>query len=67
MKDTDTQDCHKQTAAHIAAFHGEVECLRLLIGYGSNMSIDDKDGCTVAHLAALRNHPDIIRYGKRSG
>ena len=34
MSDINIQDKDGQTAAHLAAFNGEVECMKVLIQYG---------------------------------
>ena len=62
ITDIDSVDCHGQTAAHLAAFNGEEECLKALIDHSGNMEFEDKVGCTPGHLAASKNHSAILRY-----
>lgn len=61
ITDIDFVDSSGQTAAHLAAYHGEGECLRALISSGSNVTLEDKLGRSPAHLAAMKNHPGVLR------
>jgi ankyrin repeat protein len=40
-------DANNQTAAHIAAKYGELECLKILFANGINLEIADKFGLQV--------------------
>ena len=61
INNLDMVDNHGQTAAHIAAYHGETECLKVLIDSGCDLNCEDNQTCTPAHLAALKNHPETLR------
>lgn len=61
MTDIDVVDSNGQTAAHLAAYHGESECLKALTSKGSNLTFEDKLRRSPAHLAAMKNHPDVLR------
>ena len=62
MTDINIVDSNGQTSAHLAAYHGESDCLKILITNGSNMVLEDKQGRSPAHLAAMKNHPASLRY-----
>ncbi|CAD5125794.1 unnamed protein product [Dimorphilus gyrociliatus] len=63
-----TKDCvnikdkWERTPVHTSAFHGELECLRLLKDKGANLTASDVNGAQASHLAAERNHRNIIEY-----
>ena len=61
ITDIDIVDSNGQTAAHLAAYHGESECLKALISSGRNITLEDKLGRSPAHLAATKNHPAVLR------
>ena len=60
VTDLDCMDNYGQSPAHLAAFNGEVECMKLLIGYGCNATLEDKQGKMPAHLAATKNHSAVL-------
>lgn len=61
VTDLNLVDNYGQTAAHIAAYHGETECLNVLIDSGCDFNCGDKQTCTPAHLAAMKSHPETLR------
>ena len=39
-----------------AAWHGQQECLRVLLQHGANVSLRNNAGCTATHFAAAQGH-----------
>lgn len=63
VKDSiDIRDKWDRTPIHTSAFHGELECLRLLSDKGANLTAGDVNGAQASHLAAERNHRNIIEF-----
>jgi ankyrin repeat protein len=60
-KDLDHPDSHGQTAAHIAAYHGETGCLNTLIDNGCDVNYQDNQMCLPAHLAVKKNYPETLQ------
>ena len=60
-KDLDHRDSHGQTAAHIAAYHGETSCLNILTDNGCDINCQDDEMCTPAHLAVKKNYPETLQ------
>jgi ankyrin repeat protein len=48
------------TALHVAALHGNVEIIELLLIYGSNIDEVCKDNTTAVHIAALWGHTNAV-------
>lgn len=61
VTDLDCMDNYSHTPAHLAAFNGEADCMKLLISSGCSAAMEDKQGKTPAHLAAMKNHSAVIR------
>jgi uncharacterized protein len=55
------------TALHYAAINGDVELVKYLIKYGSNVNKATADGSTPLYLAQLGKHEEIIKLLKNSG
>ncbi len=66
IDDINKIDLNNQTAAHIAAKYGELECLKLLFANGINLEAADKFGMLASHIAAQQNHVDIIEFFLKS-
>ena len=49
-----------RTAVHVAARHGESECLRILIEHGANVEAKDRDKATPLALAVWKGHCNTI-------
>ena len=52
------------TPLSIAAMHGHLDCVKLLVDSGKieNVNSQDSDGNTALHLACQRAHADIAAY-----
>nr|XP_058150323.1 ankyrin repeat and death domain-containing protein 1A isoform X3 [Dasypus novemcinctus] len=50
-----------RTAFHLAAEHGQLDALDLLVGSGCDRSVKDKEGNTALHLAAARGHGAVLQ------
>ena len=58
-----TQNEHGQTALHIAALHGNMPVVHLLVEiYDCNPTVDDYSGCTAIHLACKGGSLNIVSY-----
>lgn len=55
-----------QTPLHIAAKHGQVECLRLLIQYGYDVDAKGMSG-TCLHEASLYGKVEVVRFLLEAG
>ena len=62
IDDINKLDKNNQNAAHIAAKHGELECLKILTANGIDLTKTDNFGMQVSHIAAQYNHSDIIDF-----
>ena len=62
MADIDLPDDTSKTAVHLAGYHGEAECLKVLVEQGCDLNRCDCNGMTAAHLAAINDHDDALRY-----
>ena len=51
----------KRTALHLAARHGKVQCIGILVKYGADMEAEDKDKRTAMALAAWMGHCNVLR------
>lgn len=58
---------HGETAAHIAAGHGQLAVLRLLQKHGANLQNEDERGDTPLIYAAKDGHLDIVRFLLKAG
>src|SRR5689334_19932880 len=56
------QDEYRNTALHVAARKGYLECLVLLLKHGANVNKKRKDGKTPLHLAALNGLLKCCEY-----
>jgi len=56
-----------ETAAHIAAGHGQLEVLTLLQKHGANLQKADEQGDTPLMSAAKSGHSDALRFLLRAG
>ena len=62
-----TRNARGETCAHLAAKHGHVTCLRLIVFCGSERPLvltagGDRQGLTPAHLAAILGHAHVVRW-----
>lgn len=62
IDDVNKVDANMQTAAHIAAKYGELECLKILYANGIDLDLADKFGMQASHIAAQQNHSDILEF-----
>ncbi|KFQ56807.1 Ankycorbin, partial [Nestor notabilis] len=46
---------------HLAAMKGHVECLRIMVTHGADVTAQDGAGHSALHLAAKNSHPDCIK------
>lgn len=58
---------HGETAAHIAAGHGQLAVLTLLQKHGANLQNVDEQGDTPLICAAKHGHLDTIRFLLQAG
>lgn len=49
------------TPLHQATWNGHLECVRLLLGAGTNLEARTGNGSTAAHLAAWQGHVELLR------
>ena len=49
-----------QTALHIAVHQGHSRVVERLVGFGSNLNIQDDDGDTALHIALSRDTADAL-------
>ena len=50
----------EQTALHLAIHQGHSRIVERLVGYGSDLSVQDCDGDTPLHLALMRETVDTL-------
>lgn len=58
----DKNDKYGNTALHLAAAKGHVQCVDFLVKFGVNLYAQDIDRHTAKDLAAIHNRDDILRY-----
>lgn len=51
---------NQQTALHIAARHGDVELIKLLVSFGAHINSGTVDLMTPLHEACLGGHPEVV-------
>ena len=59
--DVNSLDESGQTALHLAADRGSVDCVTLLLEAGANVLAADTDGFTALHVAVIANQVDVCR------
>jgi ankyrin repeat protein len=57
------QDRDGRTAFHCAAWHGSIDCLKVLLAsFPSDLNIVDVEKATALHLAVAADHPDVTEF-----
>lgn len=59
--DIDRQDDHGMTGLMWAAFHNNIELVKLLINLLANVDMQDNRGWTALYYASFRGHEDIVK------
>ena len=54
--DINARDDHGRTALNLAAAHGDIDQVKLLLDKGANVNAKDSDGATPLHAAARKGH-----------
>lgn len=60
--DPDKSDYFGNTALHLAAARGHIQCVDFLVKFGCNIHELDVDRHTAKDLAAINNQENILRY-----
>jgi acyl-CoA-binding protein len=60
-------DSSHQTALHLAADRGSVECVSILLRHGADPKASDKDGISVLQTAVIAGHHEVCRLLLDSG
>ncbi|CAF0837743.1 unnamed protein product [Brachionus calyciflorus] len=58
----DIKDSHKNTAAHIAAKYGHLECLQTLVEYNCDITLLNQENHTPCLVAELNSHNECVNY-----
>ncbi|XP_069006024.1 CARD- and ANK-domain containing inflammasome adapter protein [Embiotoca jacksoni] len=69
LKETDinTVNSSNETLLHVAAEHGHLSIIELLIRKGARLDLKDDAGRTALHRAAGRGHAEIVRALAKAG
>uniref|UniRef100_A0A667Z0V4 CARD- and ANK-containing Inflammasome Adaptor Protein n=1 Tax=Myripristis murdjan TaxID=586833 RepID=A0A667Z0V4_9TELE len=59
--DTDTVNSSSETLLHVAAEHGRLSVIKLLLHKGARLDLQDSNGHTALHRAASRGHTEVVR------
>ncbi len=51
-----------QTALHICCSYGNLELVKLLVKFGADIRLANRDGWSPYHIAAFSGHRDIVLY-----
>jgi len=54
--DFEITDEKQRTVAHVAAYHNQVDCLKILLAKGAELDKKDEQKITPLMLAACRGH-----------
>ncbi|PSN41147.1 hypothetical protein C0J52_05197 [Blattella germanica] len=65
--DVNSTNKNGETAAHLAAAHGQVAVLKILQKHGANLQNVTEDGETPLMCSAKNGHVDAVRYLLRAG
>ncbi|NP_001161616.1 nrarp-like protein [Saccoglossus kowalevskii] len=55
-------DCEGQTALHQSVIDGNFELVKLLVQFGADVKLANRDGWNALHIAAYGGHEDIALY-----
>ncbi|XP_044295683.1 notch-regulated ankyrin repeat-containing protein [Varanus komodoensis] len=51
-----------QTALHQSVIDGNLELVKLLVKFGADIRLANRDGWSALHIAAFGGHQDIVLY-----
>ncbi|PNF20576.1 hypothetical protein B7P43_G04870, partial [Cryptotermes secundus] len=57
----DVYNLDKETPLHLAVLNGNAEIVRMLISFGAQSSVKDRNGNTALHLAVLHGNLDCVK------
>eukprot|EP00002_Diphylleia_rotans_P009622 TRINITY_DN199_c1_g1_i1.p1 TRINITY_DN199_c1_g1~~TRINITY_DN199_c1_g1_i1.p1 ORF type:complete len:799 (+),score=150.49 TRINITY_DN199_c1_g1_i1:39-2435(+) len=52
----DEEDCDGLTPLHLAAWSGQIDCVRILLSAGASLFLEDHTGMSALHRASLMGH-----------
>ncbi|XP_077986466.1 notch-regulated ankyrin repeat-containing protein-like [Glandiceps talaboti] len=55
-------DCEGQTALHQSVLDGNLELVKVLVRFGADVKLANRDGWNALHIAAYGGHEDIALY-----
>ncbi|KAL3870335.1 hypothetical protein ACJMK2_038409 [Sinanodonta woodiana] len=55
-------DTEGQTALHQSCSNGDFELVKLLVKFGADVKLANRDGWNALHIAAFGGHNDIVLY-----
>ncbi|GIY10022.1 notch-regulated ankyrin repeat-containing protein [Caerostris extrusa] len=55
-------DKEGQTALHLSCINGNLELVKLLVKFGADIRLANRDGWSALHIAAYGGHQDIAVY-----
>jgi len=56
-----SQDRNGRTGLHIAAMHGHIQMVEILLGQGAEINATDRNGWTPLHCAAKAGHLEVVK------